>query len=66
MFLQTTPLYYSAEGSHFKPWTPEPWAHLVMQQDLFYQALRMATENRQQADDLIHVYDTLNRVTAHR
>lgn len=64
MFLQTTPLYYSAEGSHFKPWIPEPWAHLSMEQDLFYAALRSATETPQQANDLIQVYEGLNRVTA--
>jgi cyclopropane fatty-acyl-phospholipid synthase-like methyltransferase len=64
MFLQTTPLFYSAEGSHLKPWVPAPWAHLSMQQDLFYAALRAATENRKQADDLQWVYETLNRVTA--
>lgn len=64
MFLQTTPLYYSAEGSHFKPWIPEPWAHLSMQQDLFYEALRSATDGPQQAVDLIGVYEGLNRMTA--
>jgi cyclopropane fatty-acyl-phospholipid synthase-like methyltransferase len=64
MFLQTTPLYYSAEGSHLKPWIPEPWAHLSMQQDLFYEALRARTHSRQQADELQYVYETLNKVTA--
>jgi 2-polyprenyl-3-methyl-5-hydroxy-6-metoxy-1,4-benzoquinol methylase len=64
MFLQTTPLYYSAEGSHLKPWVPAPWAHLAMQQDLFYAALRAKTDSEEQALHLIWVYETLNRVTA--
>lgn len=64
MFLQTTPLFYSAEGSHMKPYVPAPWAHLSMQQNLFYAALRERTDNRDQADQLQWVYETLNRVTA--
>lgn len=64
MFLQTTPLYYSAEGSHLKPWVPMPWAHLLMQQDLFYAALQLQTQSQDQAQQLRWVYETLNRITA--
>ena len=64
MFLQTTPLFYSSEGSHFKPWVPEPWAHLSMQQDRFLAALRAAAYSQEQADHLWRVYMTLNRATA--
>lgn len=64
MFLQTTPLYYSAEGSHMKPWVPAPWAHLSMQQSRFYAALREKTDDLVQADQLQHLYEELNRVTA--
>jgi cyclopropane fatty-acyl-phospholipid synthase-like methyltransferase len=64
MFLQTTPLYYSAEGSHLKPWVPAPWAHLSMQQSLLYEALRRKTDSEEQANHLQWVYETLNRVTA--
>jgi cyclopropane fatty-acyl-phospholipid synthase-like methyltransferase len=64
MFLQTAPLYYSAEGSNLKPWIPAPWAHLIMQRDLFYAALRQSAGSREQADQLQRVYETLNRVTA--
>lgn len=64
MFLQTTPLFYSAEGSHMKPWVPAPWAHLTMQQDAFYATLRKRTDSRDQAYHLQWVYETLNRVTA--
>jgi SAM-dependent methyltransferase len=64
MFLQTTPLFYSAEGSHLKPWVPTSWAHLTMQQDLLYAALRKAADSREQANQLQWVYETLNRVTA--
>jgi len=62
MFLQTTPLYYSSEGSHMKPWVPQPWAHLMMQHDLFRYAFRAAANER--ADELQSVYETLNRQTA--
>lgn len=41
-FLQISPLYYSANGSHMGPWVPEPWAHLSMQQDAFYRCLLAA------------------------
>lgn len=64
MFLQTTPLFYSTEGSHLKPWVPVPWAHLTMQQDLLYAALRERTDSRDQADHLQWVYERLNRMTA--
>jgi hypothetical protein len=64
MFMQTTPLFYSAEGSHLKPWIPAPWAHLTMQQDLLYAALRKAADSREQADQVQWVYETLNRATA--
>jgi len=64
MFLQTTPLFYSAEGSQMKPWVPLPWAHLIMQQDLFFEALRKRTSSPDQARHLRWVYETLNRSTA--
>lgn len=34
-FLQISPLFYSAFGSHMQPWISEPWAHLSMQHDLY-------------------------------
>lgn len=41
-FVQISPLYYSAAGSHLAPWVPEPWAHLSMQHDRFKSALLSA------------------------
>lgn len=38
-FLQISPLYFSAFGSHLSPWVPEPWAHLSMQHDTFHRRL---------------------------
>ena len=38
-FLQISPLYYSANGSHLGPWISEPWAHLFMQQDMLHERL---------------------------
>jgi len=63
MFLQTTPLYYSAEGSHLKPWIPEPWAHLWMQRSEFYDKLRTKL-TPEEASHLQHVFETLNKTTA--
>ncbi|APH54652.1 Hypothetical protein GbCGDNIH9_1035 [Granulibacter bethesdensis] len=64
MFLQTTPLYYSAFGSHFEPWIPTPWAHLSMQEDKFREKLRLATiDNEALHKELTDVYNTLNRAT---
>lgn len=39
IFLQISPLYYSAFGSHMGPWVSKPWAHLSMQDDLYKKAL---------------------------
>jgi cyclopropane fatty-acyl-phospholipid synthase-like methyltransferase len=64
MFLQTTPLYYSAEGSHLKPWIPAPWAHLSMQHDLLIDALRKKAPSLDLADNLQWVYESLNKATA--
>jgi len=44
LFLQISPLYYSAFGSHLSPWIPAPWAHLQMQLDHFQSALFDAPE----------------------
>lgn len=63
MFLQTTPLYYSAFGSHFEPWIPIPWAHLTMQHDRFYTELRKNTNDEALYRSLIDTYETLNRAT---
>lgn len=50
-FLQISPLYYSAFGSHLQPWVPEPRAHLSMQNDTFraiyYQAPDASEEARE-------------------
>ncbi len=50
-FMQISPLYYSAFGSHLEPWVPEPWAHLLMQNDTFkgryYQAPDVSAKTRE-------------------
>ncbi|EIF28195.1 methyltransferase family protein [Burkholderia sp. Ch1-1] len=63
MFLQTTPLFYSAFGSHFQQWIPEPWAHLSMQQDLLFARVRAKVQNDADYDSLMRTYETLNRAT---
>lgn len=64
MFLQTTPLYYSAEGAHLMPVVAAPWSHLSMQQDRLYDELRRNADSPEQAEHLQWVYERLNRVTA--
>ena len=63
MFMQTAPLYYSAWGAHVRWWAPEPWVHLRMQTDLFYDRLRLKL-NEQEFAAQKYVYETLNRATA--
>ncbi len=64
MFLQTTPLYYSANGSHFMPWLGVPWAHLTMQHDRFFSSLREKVESAEEFAGLREMYESLNRITA--
>jgi cyclopropane fatty-acyl-phospholipid synthase-like methyltransferase len=64
MFLQTTPLYYSAKGSHLTPWIPEPWAHLLMQRSELYDRLRAKLPSASEVSEVQHVFETLNKTTA--
>jgi cyclopropane fatty-acyl-phospholipid synthase-like methyltransferase len=66
MFLQTTPLYYSAFGSHFQRWMPIPWSHLSIQHDLFCNEMRARVADEAQARDLLCMYENLNRATANQ
>jgi hypothetical protein len=75
--MQISPLYYSAFGSHLAPWIPEPWAHLVMQDDAYEKALfeaRDATSGVEESSMNLadvrravwNTYHTLNKMTAPR
>ena len=64
LFIQVTPLYYSAEGSHMIPWVPEPWGHLLNQHNIFYDKLANAVGDPEQLRLLWSTYRTLNRMTA--
>jgi 2-polyprenyl-3-methyl-5-hydroxy-6-metoxy-1,4-benzoquinol methylase len=63
MFLQTTPLFYSAHGSHFKQWLPEPWIHLTLQHSLLFAALREKLQSEEMFAKWSALYETLNKVT---
>ncbi|MBA4147591.1 MAG: class I SAM-dependent methyltransferase [Verrucomicrobia bacterium] len=79
VFLQISPLYYSAEGGHLFELAPEPWAHLSVQTNLLQHHVMMAKETNA-AGQLISVrgeaqfqsykeavwscFQTLNKVTA--
>lgn len=55
-FLQISPLYYSANGSHMGPWIPEPWAHLWMQGNQFQRRLLTAAETSPEVRNEWSVY----------
>lgn len=65
MFLQTTPLYHSAWGAHFRAQNVAPWAHLSLQQNLLYSELRKGCASAEEADFLwSQIFETLNKATA--
>ena len=64
IFAQVAPLFYSAEGSHFKPWVPEPWAHLKYQHSIFWDKLTKSVSDSKKMEELTYCYETLNRITA--
>lgn len=55
-FLQISPLYYSAMGSHLYPWVSIPWGHLLLQQDRYYQQLFEAPDTPSAVRDQWSVY----------
>jgi 2-polyprenyl-3-methyl-5-hydroxy-6-metoxy-1,4-benzoquinol methylase len=65
-FMQIAPLYFSAEGSHLKPWIPEPWAHLRHQHNVFEELLKAGCPSETERETLWSVYTTLNKVTANQ
>lgn len=65
-FLQIDPLYYSANGAHLNHWISEPWAHLRYQDSILFENLRAACPESHLSKELIHVYQTLNKLTAYQ
>lgn len=63
LFIQIAPLYYSADGGHLFDKLPEPWAHLSWQTSDLKEHLRASSEIDQEYDELISMYQTLNRIT---
>lgn len=63
LFTQIAPLYYSPFGSHLSAYIPEPWAHLTMQQNLFFDRLRNACNDNDLYDSMCSMYNTLNKIT---
>jgi 2-polyprenyl-3-methyl-5-hydroxy-6-metoxy-1,4-benzoquinol methylase len=50
-FLQISPLFYSAYGSHLNRWVPMPWAHLILQQSKLKEMLFGASESSAEIKD---------------
>lgn len=55
-FLQISPLYYSAFGSHLQPWVPQPWAHLTMTSDEFRNSFLSAPDASEEMMEKWSVY----------
>ena len=75
VFLQISPLYYSALGAHLDTLVDLPWVHLLMQNNLLRHAVFSAAKNETyaQEDDenyaaikagIWSCYETLNKITA--
>ena len=64
LFTQIAPLFYSADGSHLSHRVPQPWAHLTMQDDLYYKRLGEACTSMEERDALWACFSTLNKLTA--
>lgn len=62
LFTQIAPLFFSPFGSHLESYIREPWAHLTMQQNLFFAKLKEASAEANYPD-LCSLYNTLNRLT---
>lgn len=63
-FLQISPLYYSAEGSHLYHRIPEPWGHLLNQESIYYRKLSDSCQSKKEVAALWGCYQTLNKLTA--
>ena len=61
--VQIAPLYHSAEGSHLSHVIPEPWAHLLMQENRLEDRVRRATADPSEAEAWWSTYRTLNKIT---
>lgn len=61
--VQIAPLYYSAEGSHLSHVVPEPWAHLLMQENRLEDRVRRSTADLSEAQAWWSTYRTLNKIT---
>jgi 2-polyprenyl-3-methyl-5-hydroxy-6-metoxy-1,4-benzoquinol methylase len=64
LFIQIAPLYYSSEGSHLCHKIPEPWGHLLNQDDLYYEKLSAAC-SKDELTTLWSTFQTLNKLTVY-
>lgn len=64
LFIQISPLYYSAEGSHLFHKIAEPWGHLLNQANRYHAKLCGVCESKDEVARLWGTYHTLNRLTA--
>jgi 2-polyprenyl-3-methyl-5-hydroxy-6-metoxy-1,4-benzoquinol methylase len=61
--VQIAPLYHSAEGAHLSHVIPEPWAHLLLQENRLEDRVRRATADVAEAEAWWSTYRTLNKIT---
>jgi ubiquinone/menaquinone biosynthesis C-methylase UbiE len=64
LMLQLWPFYYSSHGSHLWEWFPEPYHHLVQDDDEIASAMRASGRHTSEwTEYMLGEYRTLNRVT---
>jgi SAM-dependent methyltransferase len=61
---QIAPLYHSAEGGHLFHRIPEPWGHLLNQDDVYFEKLAATVPDSAELEALWSTYRTLNKITA--
>lgn len=64
LFIQIAPLFYSSEGSHYFPFVPERWGHLLNQHNVYREKLAKALGSGEALEAALSTLETLNRVTA--
>jgi SAM-dependent methyltransferase len=64
IFIQISPLFYSAEGSHLLHKVNEPWGHLMNQMDIYREKLRDNCISEEEFNIQWAEYQALNRLTA--
>lgn len=66
LFIQISPLFYSADGGHLMCKVPEPWGHLTNQHSVYLEKVQAACSTPEEYAALKSMFETLNHMTASR